>query len=146
TGSEKIFAMDGAKFSNSTNQLDYNLTFPAPSGYATTNFGCISNYSDFGPFNMQTSSYDRSWAPGNNKTGTFDARRLAFRHGGKDRNYRLNVVFYDGHGETLDEMVAANPKYWLPKGTAFKGTSQSNVLGKIWPDVIAQYKLTADYV
>jgi len=146
TGSEKIFAADGGKFANSTNQLDYNLTFPAPNGYTTTNFGNISNYSDFGPFNMMTSSYDRSWARGNTKTGTYDPRRLAFRHGGRDRNFRLNVVFYDGHGETMDELVAANPKYWLPKGTAFTGSTQTNVVSKIWPDVIAQYGITAQYV
>jgi prepilin-type N-terminal cleavage/methylation domain-containing protein len=133
---EKVFAADGAKFSNSTNKLDYNLTYPASSGYATNNFGCIANYSDMGPWTMMTSTYDRSWARGNTKTGTYDPRALVFRHGGKNDNFRLNVVYYDGHGETLPELQAANPKIWLPKNTV---VTTAAISAKVWPDVISQY-------
>jgi len=146
---EKIFACDGAKFSKGSNQIDYNLGLTAISQtWASTNYSSIGQFSDFGPWNQQTSSFDRSWNPQNApKLGTYDQRRLAYRHGGqKEGQFRMNAVFYDGHGETLDEITSANPRYWLPKGTAFTGATQTNVMSKIWPDELAKYGLTANYV
>ena len=50
----------------------------------------------------------------------------------------MNVVFYDGHAETMEELAACNPKFWVPKGTVL----QSTAIAKIWPDVQNQYQLT----
>jgi len=139
-GAEKIFAADGAKFSTNSIVPDYNLTLPMTSGWASTNYSSFSNYSDFGPWSITTSSYDRSWAKQNSKSGNFDSRNLSFRHGGKGTNLRLNAVFYDGHADNMEELTVSNPRLWLPKGTAIKDTS------KIWPDVIARYGVTTTYV
>jgi type II secretory pathway pseudopilin PulG len=139
-GAEKVYAADGAKFATKDIKPDYNLTIQDYE--ATTTYGCISNYSDFGPWNQQTSSYDRTYAPGNGTApaGTFDPRKLAMRHGGKGaKNLRMNMVFYDGHADSMYELDAANPKLWLPKGSGFS----SGLLGKTWTDVIKKYGVSA---
>jgi prepilin-type N-terminal cleavage/methylation domain-containing protein/prepilin-type processing-associated H-X9-DG protein len=138
-GSGKIFAADGAKFSNSNTAPypDYNLTLPMTSGWSSTNYSSFSNYSDFGPWSLATSAYDRSWARGNARVGNNDLRPLAFRHGAKQTTgLRMNAVFYDGHAETMEEMAAADPKLWLPKGSRIVDTT------KIWPDVVNAYKIS----
>ncbi len=56
----------------------------------------------------------------------------------------MNVVFFDGHAATLDEVTASDPSLWLPKGTvifpafgvggtAVKGTKE------VWSDVQSLY-------
>jgi prepilin-type N-terminal cleavage/methylation domain-containing protein/prepilin-type processing-associated H-X9-DG protein len=134
--SEKVYAADGAKFSNNNIYPDYNLTLPMTSGWASTNYSAFSNYSDFGPWSMATSSFDRSWAKGNTKVGANDSRKLAYRHGGKTANFRMNVLYYDGHAESLDDIQSANPKLWLPKGAKMADVS------KVWPDVLQRYGIS----
>jgi prepilin-type N-terminal cleavage/methylation domain-containing protein/prepilin-type processing-associated H-X9-DG protein len=144
--SEKIFAADGAKFVNGASGTapDYNLD---PYPFTTIANGSTSNFSDFGPWYQQTSSYDRSWAPLNTpKSGPVDLRRYAYRHGGLVKDFKMNAVFFDGHAETLDEINSAQPKYWLPKGTAMAGGAGQDATAKVWPDVKAKWGITAGYV
>lgn len=141
--SEKVFMADGGKFSTSAAAPDYNLTIPGASGtWGSTNYSSTSNYSDMGPWCMMTSSFDRSHAPGNSPTGTIDARIFAYRHG-SNRNFKMNAVFFDGHAETMDELTSANPKYWLPAGTAFDSSTSTAVYSKVWPDVQNKYGIVA---
>lgn len=44
--------------------------------------------------------------------------KLSFRH-----NNRMNVSFWDGHGETIDESQARNPNLWYPTGSNFKNVN-----------------------
>ena len=145
SGAAKIYAADGAKFSKQTvaPYPDYNLTFPMTSGWASANYSSFSNYSDYGAFSNATSAYDRSWARGNGTQGTNDLRPMAFRHGAKQKTgLRLNAVFYDGHAESLEEMAAADPRLWLPKGFRI----DTAMMGRIWADVINGYKIVDPYV
>jgi prepilin-type processing-associated H-X9-DG protein len=136
---EKIFAADAGKFSNGNIFPTYNLRF-AP----VTNAGASSSpYTDYGAFTMNTTAYDRGVA--NNDGSTFDGRLFSYRHGVKKAgqptgSYRLNVVFYDGHAETMNEKDAMRPDYWLPTGTTLVDGS------KIWPDVTAMWVDSYPYV
>lgn len=138
----KVFAADGSRIVlNQT--ADYNIQLSSTSQiWASTSFGSYGVYSDYGPWSSCTSAYDRSWATGNSPFGSKDSRFVSFRHGARAAGgtLRMNVVYFDGHGETLDEMAAANPAIWLPKGTAILSTT------KVWPDVIAKYGVTTSYV
>ncbi len=111
---EKIYAADGAKFSFNGGYPDITIA-PFPISSAST--GNQGQYSDWGAFTTITGSYEQ-WQ------GTVDGRVLAYRHGNTKRGgqagtYRMNAVFFDGHGETLDDATATNPKYWLPTGSNF---------------------------
>ena len=143
TGSNKIFAADGAKFSSNTQPPNYSITLPAVGGqWGSTTQGSNSNYSDMGPWTISNSSYDRSAAPGNASAGAAtDSRGLAFRHGAnRNGQYRMNAVYMDGHAESLDELAACNPALWLPRGTKFADTS------KIYPDVVKKYGVDTNWV
>ena len=143
TGSNKIFAADGAKFSSNTQPPNYSIALPAVGGqWGSTTQGSNSNYSDMGPWTISNSSYDRSAAPGNANAGAAtDSRGLAFRHGvNRNGQYRINAVYMDGHAEGLDELAACNPALWLPRGTKFTDTS------KIYPDVVKKYAIDTAWV
>lgn len=45
-------------------------------------------------------------------------QRLSFRH-----NNRMNAVFWDGHGDTLDNDSSRNPGLWYPTGSTFKNSN-----------------------
>ena len=132
----KVFMADGAKFSNATTPPDYSLVLIP---IATTTKGNVGNYSDFGPWTLSTSSYDRSFA--NGATSGTDKRLLEYRHGKVTQNqksgYRLNAVFYDGHAETIEETESTNPRYWLPSGTQLVSTTS------IQPDVQRRFGITS---
>jgi len=124
--SQKIFAADGARrvrtFSAASFVVEYTLSSD-PSVVNTNE----SMFSDYGPFQCNTRSYSRSAVPGNGgiaASSTYDPRMLSFRHGtlaakSKGGQFRMNVVFYDGHVENLDDITAANPNLWLPTGTVW---------------------------
>ena len=125
---EKIYMADGGKFASSTIPANYNLALaPTPNGSADS-----GPYSDFGPFTIHTRSYDRTKIL--TGAGSVDGRVYAYRHGKKQSllpvgsNYRLNVVFYDGHGESLTETQAIDPNLWVPSKTTFPDGT------KLWTD------------
>jgi prepilin-type N-terminal cleavage/methylation domain-containing protein len=141
TSSSKVFAADGGKFASTSNAPDYNLNLGG-SGWATTTYGSLGNFSDFGPWYMTTSSYDRSFTPGNGGGAGIDCRIFAYRHGGnKNGQFKMNLVYFDGHAETLTEIQSADPRLWLPKGTVIP----SGVLSKVWQDVQKAYNVTGGY-
>jgi prepilin-type N-terminal cleavage/methylation domain-containing protein len=116
----KIFMSDAGKFSRGSAPT-YNLNVAPVDG---------GTFSDYGPFTSDTEAYYRT-------PGVVDSRVFAWRHGrGKSGGYRMNAVFFDGHGETLDEMTSCNPAYWVPKGTVF-----DRGVAKVWPDVVTKYGL-----
>lgn len=45
-------------------------------------------------------------------------QRLSFRH-----NNRMNAVFWDGHGDTLDNDSSRNPSLWYPTGSTYKNNN-----------------------
>ncbi len=52
----------------------------------------------------------------------------------------MNVVFFDGHTETLDDMEAARPDLWLPSGSMiYRNTRLNETDTAFWPDVWAKY-------
>jgi hypothetical protein len=116
TGSQKIYAADGAKYTDS-----YDTGVPSIEYSSVIDNMQYSDFTDYGAFFGNTKAYDRSGYL--NRTGSLrDGRVFAYRHGATGQYlsaglYRMNAVFYDGHGETLDDMTASNPNYWLPRGT-----------------------------
>lgn len=122
--SDKIFAADGAKFTNGASPITYNLSM-----YATPNtYGLSQMYSDYGAFTTKTTSYNRNFANGQSGFTASDGRLLSYRHGTRKAGaqfgaYRMNAVFFDGHAETLDEGKATNPSYWLPRGSTIPDAS-----------------------
>jgi len=145
----KIYCADGAKFSTATAPPDYNLTIWPQ---ASSTYGWPGNWSDFGPWTQQTSSYNRQNAVGNAGGAAYDIRILAYRHGkvtpGASANsgMAMNAVFCDAHAETLSEMESADPSHWMPTGSMMNSALVSTAVGvgpytKTYPDVIAKYNI-----
>jgi len=136
--SSKVFAADASKFFTSTLGFTYNLD-PYPL-YNGSYQASSSIYVDFGPFTKASTAYDRTYI--NTGSGTYDGRVLSYRHGkrvkgGQVGTFAMNVLFFDGHAETLGEKAAVNPSLWLPSGT----TTRAN--DWIWPDVMSLYGITS---
>jgi|CXWL01.1.fsa_nt_gi prepilin-type N-terminal cleavage/methylation domain-containing protein len=135
----KIFCADGSRFSNTDSPPDYDLDVQAGWG------GTFSDSGAFADGAGRTRSWDRSFAPGNYPitAGKADARVYAFRHasaeppaGAKANVFKTNVIFHDGHGETMGDLKFSNPQLWLPQGS----TTEPSAL---WPDTRKQYGYTA---
>lgn len=128
--SRKIYIADGARFSTTSQPPDYSHSYNGTQG---------GIYSDQGAFTRFTRSWDRGLAPGNTGTGTFDARLYAHRHGSlkpfaAPDSMRLNVGFFDGHVESMGDLQAANPSFWVPKGSSVNFST-----GQMYEDVLALY-------
>jgi prepilin-type N-terminal cleavage/methylation domain-containing protein/prepilin-type processing-associated H-X9-DG protein len=134
---EKIYMADAGKFHNPavTNAPTYNLNLAPTPNSPGRNSG---PYTDYGPYINATAAYDRSVANGGPGT---DGRVYSFRHGKRTGGlkmgaYRLNVLYFDGHAENIDEATATNPARWLPTRTSFDDGS------KLYADVIATHGIT----
>jgi prepilin-type processing-associated H-X9-DG protein len=126
--SKKIFIADGARYSTTSQAPDYDLSSTSSEGGA---------YSDVGAWSAYSRSWDRGNATGNKNTGggttgTIDARIYAFRHGlvnvksgGATNGFKMNVGFFDGHVETMGDLDASNPVYWVPKGSTIAATTRA---------------------
>ncbi len=131
--SRKIYAADGARYSDGNTAPDYDLTAGGRWGGA---------FSDSAPFqgpSAGSKSWDRSHAPGNGGSGSIDPRIYAFRHsngepprGARADAFKLNAAFYDGHVETLGDLQASNPHLWLPQNSFLEP-------GNVLPDVISAF-------
>jgi prepilin-type N-terminal cleavage/methylation domain-containing protein/prepilin-type processing-associated H-X9-DG protein len=141
--SEKVYLAEGGRWSRSDSAPTFSMDVDGDHNN--------TNFSDFGAFWGITKSFDRS-VPNKSATGSVDARLFAFRHGNKrsggaSGSYRLNLLFFDGHVEGMDDMTAANPALWLPEGTQIANPAASLNSGPVvWPDVAARYISTTPYV
>ncbi|HLL91071.1 MAG TPA: type II secretion system protein [Tepidisphaeraceae bacterium] len=146
TPGEKIFAADGARASLLAAAPRYMLdTRPDRTRWSNTMFA------DYGAFGGFSQSYNRTAVPGNATVmPTRDARLYSYRHGtlkpfAGAGQYKINAVFFDGHAEALDDVRAADPKLWLPRGTKLNnptsGASGTVVAGTkvVWSDVVQKY-------
>jgi prepilin-type processing-associated H-X9-DG protein len=133
--SKKVYIADGARYSNCGTPPDADLGITSQLGGA---------FSDQGPWSRFSNSWDRGRAPGNTPRvagdGRIDARIYAFRHGGRGHGakadtYRINLAFFDGHVETMGDLQASNPVYWMPKGTELTVSSGNQQ----YKDVVDKY-------
>ncbi len=151
--SRKIFACDGARTvipsstgGPSTEQPPVYIISAKP---AVTNWDATS-YADYGAYGGWSHSAYRTAIPGNaTHPASIDVRVWAYRHGSLAAfraagQYRMNAVFFDGHGEVLDDIAASNPSLWMPRGSIIypkSGCSGSSVAGTttVWSDVVDRY-------
>lgn len=154
-GAAKAFMADGARRSVTSNMNGG----PLYRVYAlrTDMWNQASNqnqtmFSDWGPPFAATKAFDRSGAPGVNTRPEQDVRLMAFRHGKRtpwlpSGSYRVNVAFFDGHVESLDDLAAANPALWMPKGSSIDPTAapssddRNGTATALFSDVIRFYRL-----
>ncbi len=134
--SGKVYLADGAGFSNTIYTPRTFLTSPLEqmSGTVSAQSGG-SPFADIGAFDQWSDSWNRdsipayanggSFARDNEQGGpgakAFDARGYAFRHGSPG-TYNMNLLFFDGHVELLNDVAAANPALWAPAGSIIKGS------------------------
>jgi len=152
-GSRKIFASDGARAVIPSASGGINVERPPEylisSDISRTNWDNTS-YADWGAFGGWTHSAYRTAVPGNaTHPAAIDTRIWAYRHGTLGAfkaagQYRMNAVFFDGHGETLDDLASSNPALWLPRGSSIQpllGCSGSAVAGTktVWSDAVTTY-------
>ncbi len=107
TPSSKVFVVEGARFYDESRGVSFNN---------------LPYQDEGGNFMIQGPVYRRNGDPYLlSRTDLADpttwkltdaARRLAYRH-----NQRINVVFFDGHCETLDMLDSLRPSYYFPRGT-----------------------------
>ncbi|WP_428939741.1 prepilin-type N-terminal cleavage/methylation domain-containing protein [Fontivita pretiosa] len=130
--SRKIYIADGARYSNTKDPPDADISVQSQLGGA---------FSDQGPVTSFSNSWDRGMAPGNTPrlSARVDARIYAYRHGprrqkAKADTFRFNAGFFDGHVETLGDLEGANPMFWFPKGTELDTTTT-----QVYKDVRDKY-------
>jgi prepilin-type N-terminal cleavage/methylation domain-containing protein/prepilin-type processing-associated H-X9-DG protein len=122
--SQKVFVADGNRSTFTYGANPEIPTYTLSSDPADTNQNG-NMFADFGVAFGDSHAWDLTADPVNisvtgHKPG-FDCRALSFRHGsaqpfGPQGAYMLNVVFFDGHAETLADTDASNPNLWLPAG------------------------------
>lgn len=156
--SQKVYAADGARRTSATGGQAYGPVYTLTPSISATS-PTDNSWADYGPFFASTRSYGRDGLPANNSTTarSADIRVLSFRHGSNrpfstGGQLRMNMVFYDGHAENMDDVSAANPNYWLPRGTVWPRTkmnAKDSVTGCNWlyTDLAAKYAPgSADFV
>lgn len=123
--SQKIFALDGAKYTNNdTIPPDYDLDWNSAGSIG-------GSYSDWGP----PDQYSRSYLHGTGSGGGLLRPILySFRHGvtglaAATGYYRFNALFFDGHVETMDGLQGLNPNYYYPSGSILKASELSTEAG-----------------
>jgi len=151
--SRKIFAADGSRAVIASPSGGINVAQPPAyvisASPSTTNWDNTS-YADYGAFGGWTHSAYRTAVPGNaTHPPAQDIRVWTYRHGtlGAFKSagqYRMNAVFFDGHGECLDDVQSSNPALWMPRGSVIYpagGCSGSVVAGTktVWTDVVNKY-------
>jgi prepilin-type N-terminal cleavage/methylation domain-containing protein len=107
----KIFMAEGGRWWNASPGSGITTTLTGN----TDSPGGMSG--DYGPW--INPKYARSYLY---MSPTDDNRPTAMRHGDRKKNsgygsFKMNAIFFDGHGETMNGLDAANPALWVPKGT-----------------------------
>jgi prepilin-type N-terminal cleavage/methylation domain-containing protein/prepilin-type processing-associated H-X9-DG protein len=116
--SRKIYIADGGKWTDSLQDQSPDYSFSMTASNAK------SCFTDYGPWDNYSDSWDRDCAPGNTPRNAKqkDPRAFAYRHGaliqfGPADSFRLNCGFFDGHVETMGDLESSDPVYWIPKRT-----------------------------
>lgn len=118
TPSKKVAIFEGHRFANNGTAPDFDFGMTATYGGA---------FGGTGPWYIGSQELCRIGAPGETRPAAGDpvqdARRFAFRHFAPKRGssgpVQGNLVFFDGHVETVTDGNATNPDYWFPQGTIF---------------------------
>jgi len=124
--SRKVVCADGGRYSKNT-----------PAGSAPVAPDCDLNpwpiqggcAADWGAFDAYSKSWDRSAAQSGTTT-SLDGRAYAFRHGAGTNGapagaFKMNVAFFDGHVDLMNDLDAADPNLWVPSGTTVPATEAS---------------------
>jgi prepilin-type N-terminal cleavage/methylation domain-containing protein len=123
--SQKAALYEGSRFTDESGVVTYDIARSASFG---------GSFADTGPWFRTNRSLVRQT---NNNT---PAKKYAFRHGGQKANSQAvgNIIFFDGHGETLTDIEATNPDIWFPSGTVFTSIldTWSDTRGR-WPSKTA---------
>jgi prepilin-type N-terminal cleavage/methylation domain-containing protein/prepilin-type processing-associated H-X9-DG protein len=132
----KIFMGDAARFSKGDKLPDLELQPKWSADYAP-------HYESFSPMFKRDYGWLRDAAPGNSSP-SFDNRTWWARHGaggkiGAKGDFRANFVFFDAHVETLNDLAACNPAYWMPSGSTYNTTSNAAQTFQLQPDVAAKW-------
>ena len=140
--SRKIFMGDSARFSNTSSatapDVSLNFNFTSSSGF--NGFGFATGGACF----TTDSGYCRDGAPGNSgASSAFDPRVFAFRHGGGSLHsvagsFKGYFLFFDGHVETLNDLAAGDPNFWMTAGGKWNPATTSTSL-KVETDIKATY-------
>lgn len=104
---QKAAIYEGSRFTDESGVVTYDIARVASFG---------GSFADTGPWFRANRSLVRQT---NNNT---PAKKYAFRHGGGKPNSIAtgNIVFFDGHGQTENDLTATNPDFWFPSGTIFQ--------------------------
>ncbi|HEX8323226.1 MAG TPA: prepilin-type N-terminal cleavage/methylation domain-containing protein [Tepidisphaeraceae bacterium] len=126
--SQKISFSDGSRSARGDALPTYDNNITGGSG---------GMYADQGAWTNQTRALWRGFAPGNGSTVGTDPRLLGWRHGRKTAGgaagaYVMNVAFWDGHVEAMNDLDMSRPELWMPTGTVYDAAS-------LWPDTIAKF-------
>ncbi|MEA2708654.1 MAG: hypothetical protein QOF78_1255, partial [Phycisphaerales bacterium] len=114
----KIYIACGAKYTDATTA---SVRMPL-----TLRYDWGGAFGDRGPWYNANKAWDRSQAPGNGGTSSFDPRVLSYKHGktypkGPADTFRFNAGFFDGHVEAMGDLEGSDPALWNPKGTHIVG-------------------------
>jgi prepilin-type processing-associated H-X9-DG protein len=133
----KIYMGDSARYSDGTQVPDLDLQPKWSSDFAT-------HYESFSPMFKKDYGWLRDAAPGNGSPA-FDNRMWWARHGsggskvGAKGDFRANFTFFDAHVETLTDLDACDPSYWMPSGSYYNTTGAAAATFQLQPDVIAKW-------
>jgi prepilin-type N-terminal cleavage/methylation domain-containing protein/prepilin-type processing-associated H-X9-DG protein len=122
TPSLKVFATEGARYYSATLGVSFNNIIPFQN--------------EGGNFMIQGPVYLRGGDPYLLNRGsltdpstwklTDTAKRLAYRH-----NDKINMVFFDGHCDTMDLLSSLKPSYYFPRGTLVTAQGALNMQSPI---------------
>jgi len=128
----KVYMCDGGRWCQDD--------FTPPDFNESYNASILANdYSDFGAPDF----FSRAFKP--NKPRLYSMRHGARRLGAPLSEYRMNAVFFDGHGETLDGKAAMNPVMWLPKGAKVDNPGTATSDGEFSHEAMAIWPLPTPY-
>ncbi len=110
--SKKACIADGFLYFNPMgNEFDARIWTPPGGSYP----GSFGNFVDSGPVRRDSIAYGEKGG-GNSADGA--QFKFSYRHGS-----RLNMTFFDGHGEVIEAKESRNPIYWYPSGSILGSTN-----------------------
>ncbi len=110
--SKKVCIADGFLYYDSEgSEFDARIWTDPGSTYPS----CFGNFVDSGPIRKDSIAYGEKGG-GNEPDGA--QIKLTYRHGS-----RMNVTFFDGHGEVMEQKESRNPIYWYPSGSTLGTTN-----------------------